>query len=229
VGVAAVATGCVMEQEIAHEPALGQEASAIYGDGALVSENAPDWPQRPPDQTFTFSTETDVISLVMASDGLFASIPAGIMTLDEPEIRNGFIGSFKAYDEGGQLVAFGTKHEEFVPPTPISMTSYMLTLPGRGALMLEATQDVTPFYEEIADMISSGDPADLVRSFEPPLTIVTTVPGTGRIIGGTGEFANTRGVWREIQALHGLDLIERTLADTLTLELWQLPRGPQSL
>lgn len=225
-GVAAVAAGCDAEQEIVHESALGQETHAIYGNGALNSENAPDWPQRPPDETFTFSTDTDNIAMVMAPDGLFASIPAGIMTLDEPEISNGFIGSFKMYDDGGQLVGFGTKHEELDPPSPISMTSYMLTLPGRGTLVLEAVQDASPFYDEIVDMVSSED---LVRSWDPPLTIVTTVPGTGRVIGGTGEFANTRGVWRETQALRGLDLIERTLVDTLGFEVWLLPREQQSL
>jgi hypothetical protein len=88
---------------------------------------------------------------------------------------------------------------------------------------------VSPFFDEIADMVSSGDPADLVRSWDPPLTIVTTVPGTGRIIGGTGEFDNARGVWRETQALHELDLIERTLVETLSFEVWRLPREPRSL
>ena len=209
-GVVAMAAGCEMQDG----PAEGQDETAVK------AGIAPIWPQRPPDAIYTFSTETDVIAMTMASDGLFAGIPVGIDGLDEPAIHNGFIGSARLYESGGPLVGFATKHEEFLPPSPTSLSTFTLTLPGRGTLFIEGVQDVEPFYDQLWDMLASGD---LVRTFDPPLTVVSTVPRTGRIVGGSGEFARVRGVWRETQALHELDLIERRHVDTITLELWMRP------
>ncbi|PRP90994.1 hypothetical protein ENSA5_60690 [Enhygromyxa salina] len=166
-----------------------------------------------------FSTATDTIALSTASGGLFAPFPTGIPALDEPEIADGFLGAFKIHDIHGNLVGFGTEQEVIDFDTAIASTTFTLTLPGRGTLMLSQIEDTSVYFAEVEDMIADEE---YIRSFDPPLVAVTTVQGTGRVIGGTGEFRHARGRMREIDYLYEANLIDRAfnLTDLIQVKIW---------
>lgn len=166
-------------------------------------------------ETFTFST-TELISVTSASGGLFAPFPADITPLDEPVISNGVIFAAKFRNLNGDIVAFGTEQEVVDFEAAISLTTYTITVPGRGTLMLKQREDVSGLLDRANDMIANEDH---VRTFDPPLEIVTTIPGTGLIVGGSGEFAGAFGFMREINILAEINLMDGTIDDFVIVQV----------
>lgn len=165
---------------------------------------------------FYFEAPEDVISITSAPGNLFAPTPAGIPLFTEPELAEGFMVSFKVYDQNHDLVGFGTEQEIVDLPGEIAYTTYTLTLPGRGTLMLKQQEDIGPLLAEVAEM---GATQDLVREYNPPWVMLSTIPGTGRIVGGTGEFAHAKGVVREFGVTYGIDLTTQTFDIAVVLQV----------
>ncbi|NVB40557.1 hypothetical protein G6O69_22135 [Pseudenhygromyxa sp. WMMC2535] len=152
---------------------------------------------------FQFS---DIFAINLVPTGLFPPRPDDIDTFIEPELEDGFIAAFKAFDLQGNLIGFGTEQEVLDFANAETATTFTLTLPERGTLMFGEQEDIAPLLDEVNDMDASQD---YVRTYDPPRVDVSTIPGTGRIIGGTGEFENITGSAIEIGVTHSIDLIER--------------------
>jgi hypothetical protein len=155
-------------------------------------------------ENFYFSSATDTIALTSATGGLFGPFPAGIPMLDEPEINTGFLFAFKIYDQNDNLVGFGTEQEVQDYETASAISTLMLTLPARGTLMLEQVEDFSLYFAEIEDMMADED---YHRCFNPPLEALTTVAHTGKIVGGTGEFEDAKGKFKEFDFLYEINLL----------------------
>lgn len=155
---------------------------------------------------FFYFTANDILAITSAPGGLFPPFPADIPTLTEPELANGFLAAFKVFDQYGNIVGFGTEQEVIDAANAINLTTYTLTIPGRGTLMLRQREDLGVVFDEINDMVSS---AELVRTYDPPWIVLTTVPGTGRIVGGSGEFTFAKGIMREFDVVHQINLADR--------------------
>lgn len=152
-------------------------------------------------ETFHFSA-SEFIALSMAPGGLFALQPSGIPALP-PELAEGFLLGFTFYDEQEQVVGFGTEQEVLDFEQATGQTTYTLTIPDRGTLMLRQEEEFAYLLEEVADMVASEE---LIRTYNPPLVNVHTVPGSGWIVGGTGEFDFAFGLMREYSIVRQLDL-----------------------
>jgi hypothetical protein len=152
-------------------------------------------------ETFQFSA-SDFIALSMAPGGLFAPYPSGVSAMP-PELSSSFLVGFTFYDEHDQVVGFGTEQEVLNFDEATGQTTYTLTIPGRGTLMLSQEEEFAYLLEEVADMVATQE---FVRSYDPPLVNIHTVPGSGRVIGGTGEFAQAKGLMREYSIVRQLDL-----------------------
>lgn len=164
-------------------------------------------------EVFAFSLEDDAFALTSATGGLLAPFPAGIDTFDEPAIAAGAFAGTKIGDACSNLVGFGSEQQLLDSSTGIAQTTYSLTLPNRGTLMLDQEENFGPIFAEVNDMVATGQ---FVRNFSPPLVVVTTSPGSGKVIGGTDEFADfdDDGVMAEIDYIYQIDLVNGT-ADIL--------------
>jgi hypothetical protein len=168
-------------------------------------------------EVFKYSSVDDLIATTSdPNNAILAPWPAGIVPLAEPEIVNGGLIATKIRDQNGQLIGFGTEQEVIDFVNAGALTTYTLTLPGRGTLVLQQTEDFGPLFAEIFDMIGDGE---FVRSYDPPFEVLTTKPGTGRILGGTGEFAHAKGTWTELDIVNEFDLINRTFDIDCVLEV----------
>ena len=153
--------------------------------------------------TFYFFTNPDFLSVTQAQGGLFAPSPPGMQPLPS-ELADGFLLGFTFHDLSGDVVGFGSIQEVVDFENAEATTHYMLTLPGRGTLMLAQEEDNTALFAELSDMIAEQD---FVRSYDPPLIFVNTVYGTNKIIGGTGEFAHAKGFWREFAVVNEFNFL----------------------
>jgi hypothetical protein len=154
-------------------------------------------------ESFYLSSEANFLTLTSMEGGLFAPLPMGMPSLP-PELEDGFLLGFTFSDENGEIVGFGTEQEVLDLVDATGETTYTLTIPGRGSLMLAQGEEFAYMFEEINDMVADQE---FVREFDPPLVNIHTVPGSARIIGGTGEFAHVKGFWREISIIYKLDLL----------------------
>jgi hypothetical protein len=153
--------------------------------------------------TFYFFTNPDFVSVTQAVGGLFAPSPVGTQALP-PELADGFLLGFTFRDLSGDTVGFGSIQEVVDFESAAAQTHYMLTIPGRGTLMLGQEENNDALFAELFDMIAEQD---FVRSYNPPLVFINTVPGTNRVIGGTGEFGGSNGIWREYAIVNEFNLL----------------------
>jgi hypothetical protein len=163
---------------------------------------------------FVFTTREDVIAITGASDGFLAPFPANIATMDEPSIADGVLITTKIRNLADQIIGFGSEQEVVDLVNAMGDTTYTLTLPDRGTLMLKQVEDFSAPFAEIADMIASEE---YIRTYDPPLVFVTTVPLTGQVVGGSGEFSDAEGYMLEIDIVHGINLIDRALDLTIVV------------
>jgi len=158
-------------------------------------------------EVFSFRTTHDSFLVNSAPGGLFSPMPSDIELFQAPNLGNAFIAGFEFRDLQGHIVGMGTEQEVLDLPNFSVDTTYTLTIPGRGTLMLGQQEGLEEFLGEIDDMMASQE---YVRTFNPPLVMVNTTPGTGHIIGGTGEFAGSRGTAIEVGFVYSIDLIEQS-------------------
>jgi hypothetical protein len=154
-------------------------------------------------ETFHFSSESNVLALTQMAGGLFTPVPVGMSPLP-PQLDDGFLVGFTFHDKEGQIVGFGTEQEVLDWVDATGQTAYTLTIPGRGTLMLAQQEEFAYMFDVVDDMVADQE---FVREFNPPLVHIHTVPGSARIIGGTGEFADIKGSWREISIIYKFDLL----------------------
>lgn len=154
-------------------------------------------------ETFYFFTNPDFLSVTQAVGGLFTPAPAGVQPLP-PNLADGFLLGFTFHDLSGEIVGFGSIQEVVDFETAAADTHYMMTMPGRGTVMLAQEENNEALFAELFDMIANQD---YIRSYDPPLVFINTVPGTARIVGGTGEFAHAKGIWREFAVVNEFNLL----------------------
>jgi len=153
-------------------------------------------------ENFHFAT-SDMFAVTSPPGGLFAPIPADIEPFTEPLLAEGFFLGTRFRDDDDNVIGFGLEQEVLNLQTARGVTTYTINLPGRGTLMVRQDEDVQFLLDEVDDMVASNE---LVRSYEPSLDTLNSVPGTGRVIGGTGEFAGAFGIVREFGSLHEINL-----------------------
>lgn len=167
-------------------------------------------------ETFYFSSAAnDILSISTAPDVLFAPFPDGIAPLP-PVIDDGFIITFAIRDANDNVIGFGSEQEVLDLENAYGLTTYTLTINGRGTLMFAQDEDFAWLLDEVDDMVADQE---FVREFDPALIEVSTVPGTNRIIGGTGEFAGAKGFAREFSIVNKLDLITRNHDTAIILQV----------
>jgi hypothetical protein len=181
------------------------ESGAELGGVMPGAQNPPASPALQPwtVEIFSFSSEYNFLALTQMAGGLFALLPAGMSPLP-PELDDGFLLGFTFYDQEGEIAGFGTEQEVIDWVSATGQTTYTLTIPGRGTLMLAQEEEFAYMFDVVDDMIAEQE---FVREFNPPLVNVHTVPGSARIVGGTGEFTDVKGYWREISTIYEFDLL----------------------
>lgn len=167
------------------------------------------------DEVFVFSPD-DYIAATLAPGGFPAPFPAGIPTLDEATVQSGLLLAGKLRDESGAVIGFAVEQADVDFAGLVSHATWTLTIPGRGTLFLSQDEDLALLFQILGEMQAGGE---LERTYDPALTVVTTLAGTGTVIGGTGEFEDARGTFREVDEVHSLSLATGALAVTDRLEI----------
>ena len=155
----------------------------------------------------------DSLSITLGPGTFIAPFPAGTPLLTE--LPTGFASDFKVRDTSGTVVGVGSELEEIHPATLVSDSNWTVTIPGRGTIFGAQQENVAPLFAIVNDMVSRGV---FEQTFDPPFEIVTTVPGSGSVIGGTGEFAGAQGTMVETDKLYFISLITGTLTVDDTVE-----------
>jgi hypothetical protein len=159
-------------------------------------------------------TPADYIAATLGPGSFISSFPACIDGLDEPAISSGLVLLAKVEAPDGQVVGFGSEQASLDFVNLVSQGTWTLTVPGRGTLMLAQHETLAPLVEIVSEMVAAGE---VERAWDPPYVLTTTVPGTGVVVGGTGEFAHAHGSFVEIDAIHYLSLATGALEVTDTL------------
>jgi hypothetical protein len=153
----------------------------------------------------------DTLSVTLGPGSFIAPFPPGTPLLTEPALATAFASDFKVRDASGAPVGVGSELEEIDFTTLISKSNWTVVIPGRGTIFGAQKEQVAPLFAIVNDMVARGV---FEQTFDPPLVIVTTVPGSGTIIGGTGEFEGAKGTMVETDQLEFISLITGTLTVT---------------
>lgn len=167
-------------------------------------------------ENFFVDIPGNAIALTTGPGNFLSGLPAGIALLDEPAIQSGLAALAKVSDENGNIVGFASELIDIDFVQEVTATDWTVVIPGRGTLFLITAENVSPLLRIVEDMVATGE---LERVFDPPLFFVNTVPGTGFIVGGTGEFEGAEGTFRELDILFSLSLITGELGVTDILEV----------
>ncbi len=170
----------------------------------VVAANAP--AMESVEVTFHMDAPQDGIAITHAGDKPLPLYPAGIGTLSDPSINQGFVLLTKLRDASGAVIGF-TSEQEVVSPesnlangTLMTQSSWTLTIPGRGTIFLFEIENQSEFLQK------AGVPALTAgKEWNQPWTFVTTAgpheSGHGIVVGGTGEFEGITGTFTEITHL----------------------------
>lgn len=154
--------------------------------------------------TWRFRLPEDGVAITTPPNGFFTPFPPGIPTFDEPGLEDSYIFVVKMRNLANEVVGYASEQELANLETAEGKTSYTLTLPDRGTLFLYQRESFQILLDAVDDMIADGE---LVRTFDPPLVEVLTIPGTGRVVGGSEEFLGAIGVMQEIGIVYKIDLL----------------------
>lgn len=168
-------------------------------------------------EQFVFQT-TDIHAIVIAPGALLAPFPSCMTPFTDPV--NAAVGSVtgKLRNYSGSVIGIATEVVDIDLPAGVSHASWSLTIPGRGSLFLVQDENITGLLVIINDMLAH---AEYVRQFVPPWDLITTVPDTCEVLGGTGDFefikakeCHERDLVYEINLLTGMmtvtDILEVT-------------------
>jgi hypothetical protein len=165
----------------------------------------------------------DGLNLTVGPGTFLTPFPVGTPYLTEPNIQSGFVATGKVRDTNDVVVGIASELEELNLQTLDSFSNWTVTVPGRGTLFGSQTENVGPLFAAIQQMVSQGV---FEKTFDPPLEFVSTVGNSGKIIGGTGEFAHANGRMKETDRVHFVSLITGTLTVTDILEFERPGEGP---
>jgi hypothetical protein len=154
--------------------------------------------------SFRFRLADDLIALTSPPGGFFTAFPAGIPTFDDAVLEDSYIFVVTMRDAQHNVVGFASEQEVVDLVNNKTKTAWAITVPDRGTLMLTERESVQVLVDAVSDMVADQE---LVRVFDPPLVVVSTIPGTGKVAGGSDEFANAVGVMQEINTVYEIDLI----------------------
>lgn len=135
------------------------------------------------------------------------TFPPGIPPLSEPAIRNGLVIGLKFADADGNIIGFGSELEVFpegqspaVEQEVCWQTGWAVVVPGRGMIFLDQIEHSGGLGPQVIQKTKqSGE--DWVGDWWITTTVGPLENGRGRIVGGTGEFADIRGEFVEIDHL----------------------------
>lgn len=156
--------------------------------------------------TFHMDAPQDGIATTHSGDKPLPLYPAGIGTLSDAAIANGFVLLTKLRDAGGAVVGFTSEQEVVSSESDLAQgllktaSSWTLTIPGRGTIFLFENEDQSEFLRK------AGVPALAQgQEWNQDWTFVTTAgpdpSGKGLIVGGTGEFEGISGTFSEVTHL----------------------------
>jgi hypothetical protein len=154
--------------------------------------------------SFQFRLIDDLVALTGPPGGFFTTSPQGIATFNDPKLEDSYIFVMTLRDVHDNVVGFGSEQEIVDLVNNQSKTTYTVTLPGRGTLMLSQRESFQVLIDAVNDMVADQE---FVRVFNPPIVVVSTIPGTGKVVGGSGEFEGKTGVWQDINLVYEIDLI----------------------
>jgi hypothetical protein len=170
-------------------------------------------------ETFHIDTETHVIALTTDLASLLQASPSNLQRLYENSLVGGVAVLTKITDSYGEVIGFGSELELITTDATgktTAKTEWTFKIPGRGTILATQTEDLTALIDLAVDMINNGEAA---RYLSPPLTVVTTVPGTGKIVAGLGEFKNISGTFQETNEITYLNIADGTINLTITLQI----------
>jgi hypothetical protein len=154
--------------------------------------------------TFQFRLINDMVAIATPPDGFFTPFPHGIPNFDAPALEDAYVFLVTMRDLNNNVVGFASEQEVVDLVANTSKTSYTITLPARGTLMLTERESFQVLIDAANQMVADEE---YVRTFDPPLVEVLTIPGTGRVVGGSGEFAHSFGLMQEIGIIYKIDLL----------------------
>jgi hypothetical protein len=166
-------------------------------------------------ETFTLAPD-DYIAASLAQGAFPSAFPSGVGTLDEPAVSNGLLLAGKIRDASGEVVGFATEQASIDFATLVSHSTWTLTFPDRGTLFLSQDEDIAPLFQVLGEMMATGQ---YTMTWDPAWHLVTTLSDSGVIVGGTGEFEDARGTFREVDDVHVVSLATGALSVTDTLEI----------
>ena len=156
-------------------------------------------------EIFFSKSTNDLVAFTGSPGGLLPPTPTGIKEFDEKNLMGSIAVITQIRNSLGEVIGIATEME-FVEPQGNDVftdTDWTLKIPGRGTVHLTQVENVNFIVNAISDMKKNGE---ITKSFTPPIEVITTVPGTGKITGGTKEFENITGICKETNRLHSLNL-----------------------
>ncbi|MDH3975756.1 MAG: hypothetical protein OEV42_15890 [Deltaproteobacteria bacterium] len=170
-------------------------------------------------ETFYINADSHLIALTAGPAGILKPFPPSVQYLYEPNIADGLTVLSKVADSSGEVVGFTTEVEHFITDAAGNVTvdeQWMVKVPGRGAVMVTHIEDPSTLFGIIQDMVTNGETE---RYIEPPIKVPTTIPGTGKIVGGVGVFEGLSGTFTEYNEFSYLNLEDGTIGINLVLEI----------
>ncbi|MDH3973432.1 MAG: hypothetical protein OEV42_04045 [Deltaproteobacteria bacterium] len=170
-------------------------------------------------ETFYTNADPYLIALTAGPAGLLKPFPPSLPYLSEPNIADGLAALAKVTDSSGEVVGFASELEHFTVDATGNLTAaveWTFKVPGRGTLLVTQTESPAMLIEIIEDMAAKGETE---RYFDPPLKVQTTVPGTGRVVVGLGEFEGLTGTFKEYNEFIYLNFANDTIEANLIFEV----------
>lgn len=170
-------------------------------------------------ETFYHSSNPHLIALTGGPAGLLAPFPPSVQYLSEPNIADGLAVLGKITDSSGEVIGFATELEYFSVDAVGTLTAaveWVFKVPGRGTLMVAQTESPAALLSIIGDMVANGETE---RSFDPPIKVETTVPGTGRVVAGVGEFEGLTGTFKEFNEFIYLNIADGSIEADFVFEV----------
>lgn len=156
-------------------------------------------------ETFFSTSTNDLVAFTSTPGGLLPPTPTGIKEFDAKNLTGSVAVITQIRNSLGDIIGIATEME-FVEPQKNGVfadTDWTLKIPGRGTLHLTQVENVSFIFNIASEMKKNRK---TIKSFDPPFEVITTVPGTGKITGGTKEFENITGSVKETNRLHSLNL-----------------------
>ena len=170
-------------------------------------------------ETFYTNADPHLIALSGGPTALLQPFPTSVQYLIEPNVADGLAVLAKVTDNSGDVVGFAAELEHFTVDATGNLTAavdWIFKVPGRGTLMVTQTESPAMLVSIVQDMAANGETE---RYIDPPIKVQTTVPGTGRVVSGVGEFEGLTGTFKEYNEFTYMNIANGTIGVNLTLEI----------